>query len=115
MLTAVVLTIAVSLMTPAVSQLNAATTTIYPPQQTVSTVRMFIALMGLVGLVTPYLARIVIDLAPSATIAVLLSFTVLGIVMVICALLVVIFVDPHRDSERLKLSERSWTYRDSTR
>lgn len=80
---------------------NAAVSEICPPKQMAGTLGVFLAVMSLGGLVTPYLTGVIVDAAATPAEGYALAFQLFGIVTVVGGLLALVSVNPPRDAARI--------------
>lgn len=75
---------------------------ICPPRQTAGTLGVFMAMMGIGGLIGPYVTGRIVDTADTPAVGYATAFQVFGVVAVVFALGTLIFANPERDKEIIR-------------
>jgi ACS family hexuronate transporter-like MFS transporter len=77
--------------------IHSAVSELCPPQQTAGTMGMYLALMGIGGLIAPYATGVVVEHAATAADGYALAFQGVGIFVAIGGILILLFANPERD------------------
>ena len=77
-------------------------TELCPPRQTAGTLGVFMAMMGIGGLVGPYITGLIVDAADNPAAGYATAFQVFGVVALVFALGALVFANPERDKRAVR-------------